>query len=369
MIRVLLIIPTLERGGAGKQLTMLASGLRRQGIDPFVCVLTRDGPLRQTLDENSVPVKVTGRRWKVDPRAYWQLRKHIKRIAPDVVHTWTFEANAYGRAAARAAGVKHLVAGERCIDPGKRWHQLAIDRRLAKQTSCIVTNSSGVRDYYSKHGIPASKFEVIPNGVEAVTLDRDQRQQRRAALRENLGLPQDAKIQVTVGRLCSQKRIKDTIWAAELLKVIRADSHLLIVGDGPQRKILQRYARLVEVDDRVHFLGQREDVPQILSGCDCFWLASAYEGQSNALMEAMAYGLPVVATDIAGNRDLVVDGETGFLVPVGDRAAIARQTQLLLEDTPLARNMGEAGSQRMREEFTVQQMIDRHVQLYTRLAG
>jgi glycosyltransferase involved in cell wall biosynthesis len=120
-------------------------------------------------------------------------------------------------------------------------------------------------------------------------------------------------------------------------------------------------------EDRVHFLGEREDVPQLVPHFDCLWLASSYEGQSNAIMEAMSAGVPVVATDIPGNRDLVVHGETGYLVSVGDRSAIARQTKLLLEDPELAARMGAAGRQRMRDEFSVEKMVDRHATLYEQL--
>ena len=121
-----------------------------------------------------------------------------------------------------------------------------------------------------------------------------------------------------VGRLWPQKRLKDVIWATDLLRVIRDDVYLLVIGDGPQRAALQRYALLCRVDDRVRFLGVRSDVLQLLPHCELLWLASGYEGLPNAVLEAMAAGIPVVATDVPGTRQLVVHGETGFLLPVGD---------------------------------------------------
>jgi glycosyltransferase involved in cell wall biosynthesis len=169
--------------------------------------------------------------------------------------------------------------------------------------------------------------------------------------------------------LWPQKRVKDLIWAADLLKSARDDSHLLVIGDGPQRWRLQRYRDQNEVADRVHLLGERNDVPRILPHLDCLWLGSEYEGQSNAIMEAMSAGLPVVATDIAGNRDLVVPGETGYLVPVGDRAAFTRHTHELLNDAELARRLGDAGRQRMLAEFSVERMIERHAALYRELTA
>ena len=156
----------------------------------------------------------------------------------------------------------------------------------------------------------------------------------RAELLAELNLPADAQLIGAVGRLWPQKNYKDLIWAAELLKVVRKDSHLLIIGEGPQRMQLLRWRDNLEIADRVHFLGHRDDVPALLPHLSVFWIGSAYEGQSNAVMEAMSYGLPVVASDIPGNRDLVVDKETGYLFPVGDRATLARVTNQLLDDPP-----------------------------------
>jgi glycosyltransferase involved in cell wall biosynthesis len=366
LIRLLLVIPTLVRGGAEKQLALLAAGLPRDQFDVHVAVLTHTGPLEDDLRRAGVPLAMIGKRWKLDPGAYWRLRRLMKELQPDIVHTWLFAANAYGRQAAIAAGIKHIVAGERCVDPWKGPIQLSIDRVLAKRTERIVANSSGVQEFYVSRGLPAEKFTIIPNGIgpfqpgESVS---------REALLAELKLPPNARLIGAIGRLWPQKRVKDLIWAVDLLKSARDDAHLLVIGDGPQRWRLERYRDQNEVADRAHLLGERDDVPRILPHLDCLWLASEYEGQSNAIMEAMSAGVPVVATDIAGNRDLVVPGETGYLVPVGDRAAFTRHTHELLDDTSTARKLGEAGRARMLSEFTVEKMIERHAALYRDLAG
>jgi glycosyltransferase involved in cell wall biosynthesis len=364
MIRLLLIIPTLDRCGAEKQLTLLATGLPRERFDVHVCALTRGGPLLPVLEQAGIPVTVIGKSWKFDPPAYRRLRRHIAEVQPDIVHTWLFAANAYGRRAALQAGVKHILAGERCVDPWKRWHELAIDRYLGRRTERIIVNSSGVRDFYVGHGLPADRFVIIPNGIAPCSAPEDS--DRQSVLRE-LELPPESRLIGAVNRLWPQKRIKDLIWAADLLKCVRDDAHLLIIGDGPQRWRLERYRDQIEIADRVHSLGRRDDVPRLLPHFDCLWLASSYEGQSNAIMEAMAAGVPVVASDIPGNRDLVVHEQTGYLVPVGDRAAFSRWTQVLLQDHALARRFGESGRRRMRDEFSVDQMVGRHVQLYENL--
>lgn len=366
-VRVVQIIPTLVRGGAEKQMCMLAKGLVQAGIDTHVVVLTHTGPLEEDLKAAGVPVTIIGKRWKFDPSCYFRLKAELKRLAPDLVHTWLFAANAYGRQAAKSVGVKHILAGERCVDPWKGTWQLMIDRYLAKSTERIVTNSSGVKEFYVGKGLPADKFVVIPNGIPAAA--SSPALMTKETLLSELGLPAGSRIVATVGRLWPQKRIKDLIWAMDLLKCVRNDTHLLLIGDGPQRKLLEDYQRKVEITDHVHFLGERNDVAQILPNLDCFWLASSYEGQSNAIMEAMLAGVPVVASDIPGNRDLVVPDKTGYLVPIGDRGEFAKQTQAILEDAALAKRLGEAGHARMTTEFTVEKMVSKHVELYRSLCS
>jgi glycosyltransferase involved in cell wall biosynthesis len=364
--RLLHIIPTLVRGGAEKQLALLATGLPREEFDVHVAVLTHTGPLEETLRAAGVPVTVIGKRWKVDPFAYWRLKALIRRLQPDIVHTWLFAANSYGRQAAIAAGVKHIVAGERCVDPWKSSLHLTIDRSLARRTQRIVTNSSGVVDFYASRGLPADKFTVIPNGIRVTEPTEPV---SRPELLAELGLPADTdRLIGIVGRLWPQKRVKDLLWAAELLKTARDGCHALIIGDGPQRWRLTRYRDQLRMADRAHFLGERSDVARLMPHFDVLWLASGYEGQSNAIMEAMAAGVPVVATDIPGNRDLVVPEETGYLVAVGDRAEFARKSTWLFDDEPLRKKMGAAGRQRILTHFTVEQLVARHAELYRQLS-
>ena len=162
----------------------------------------------------------------------------------------------------------------------------------------------------------------------------------------------------------------------DLLRVFRKDVYLVIVGDGPQRPQLERFRDLVTIKKSIYFLGHRSNVPRLLPHFDLFWSTSAYEGQPNSVMEAMAAAIPVVATDIPGTRNLVVHGETGYLIPTRGRSAhspdvndvvargLAKYTNDLLNDRESARRMGEAGRRRMSECFSVEAMVSRFAALY-----
>ena len=358
--RVAMIIPTMDLGGAEKQLCLLAENLPREDFDVHVILLTRDGPRGDVLRQSGIPVTVVGKRFKADPTALLRLRRILRELKPDIVHTWIFAANSFGRVAAKMAGVPRVLASERCVDSWKTFAHFLIDRRLAKWTEAITTNSIGVREFYANHGIDPALFRVIPNGIAPVrscTIDRQEVCRR-------LDVPAERKIILAVGRLWPQKRYRDLIWAAELLATMRKDTTLVIIGDGPQKGELLRHRDAVTTPLHVRFAGNRSDVTDLLGHADIFWNGSQYEGQSNAMIEAMQAAVPVVASDIAGNRDLVIDDQTGRLVRLGDRADFARQTNDLLEHPVQASQLAQAARRRIETEFTVEAMVDAHVRLY-----
>lgn len=365
-MKIALIIPTMVRGGAEKQVVLLASGLHDAGHDVRVMLLTHDGPRSEDLHRAGVPVELIGKRFKADPTALWRLKTAIQRFQPDVVHTWLFAANSFGRVAAKMAGVRTIIASERCVDPWKRrWHFL-IDRRLARFSNAITTNSTGVRDFYAAHGIDPDRFEIIPNGIDSGAgaglhpISRDDAFAR-------LEVPTDRKLIVAVGRLWPQKRIRDLIWAGELIATLRQDTTLVIIGDGPQQNELMRYRDAVSQIEHVRFAGQRDDVASLLPHADAFWIASEYEGQSNAVIEAMLAGVPVIASDIPGNRDLVVDGQTGELFTLGNEAELVRKTNELWMHPESIEIITAAARQRIQTQFTVAEMVRKHIELYQRL--
>ena len=359
-IRVALIIPTLDRSGAEKQLTLLATGLPRDEFEVHVALLTRGGPYEADLRAAGIPVTEFRKRGKCDPVAWSRLRRWLRDVQPEVIHTWLFAANAYGRLAARVVPEASVIVSERCVDSWKAGWQHWLDRKLLPATDRVVGNSQSVVDFYRERGVPGEKLVCIPNGIEAPAAPRV----TRAELLLQLGFPDDAFVIVYVGRLAAQKRVEDLIWSTELLRQVRPQLRLVLVGDGPARETLERLTRDVHSQDNVRFVGNQERAADWLQMADAFCLASSFEGMSNSLMEAMAAGKPCIASDIPANRELIEQGRTGFLAPLKDTMAIAQFVRRLIDEPGLGATLGVAARQKMQDEFSVPQMCERYAALY-----
>jgi glycosyltransferase involved in cell wall biosynthesis len=363
-LRVGLVIPTLDQGGAEKQFCLLASRLDRNRFDPHVFVLTRSGARQSFLKDTGVPWTVIGKRWKGDPTAWWKLANAFGQQRLDLVHTWLFAANSYGRSAALWAKIPIIIGGERSVDPWKSGWQLTLDRWLARRSDAIFTNSSGVVDFYQQQGIAKERFLVIPNGVELSgrsSIDRSE------ALRR-MQVPSDWRVILAVGRLWPQKGYREALWCMELLRLVEPRTMLVVIGEGPQRASLEEFRDQIQVAAHVRLLGERSDVEDLMPHADVLLNTSLYEGQSNAMLEAMAAGVPVVASDIPGNRDLVIDQQTGYLVDREDVRTMVQRLRRLVTDTQMRGTMGQAARERVATEFSVDRMVRRHEEAYLQLA-
>lgn len=357
----MMVIPTLDQSGAEKQFTLVATHLPRDEFDIRVVALTRGGPLEAPLRELGIPVEILNKRWKFDPGTLWQLRGLIAEHQPDVISTWLFAANAYGRLVGRlSADWPRIVISERCVDEWKAGWQHWLDRRLLGRTDRVVANSASVAEFYRKRGIPQDQLSVITNGVER---PQEQACSRTEFLVTN-DLPSNAKLIFVIGRLAPQKRLRDLLWAIQLLRQANPDCYLIICGDGPERFSLPRHAQELECTEHVRFLGHREDASRLLHLADVFWLGSEFEGMSNSLMEAMSCGKPVVVSDIPANRDLVQHEVEGFIADVGDAPGFAQFTLRLIENPTLAREMGERAAEKMMRDYSVEHMVQAYADVF-----
>ncbi len=366
MLKVLQLIPTLDRSGAEKQMVLLAKGLPRDRFEVEVAALTRLGPLKGELDAAGIPVTLIGKRHKVDPMALGRLTTFLKEKQFDVVQTWIYAADTYGRVAAHRAKVPVVVTSEMAVDLWKSRPELLIDRFLSRWTDRVVGNSNAVVAFYRKVGIPAEKLAMIPSGIA----DEEPPEVDPAEVRTSLGLPPDCPLILFAGRLAAQKSVETLLSAMDLLQHVRPKFRALIVGEGPLRGRLEETARAYELFEkrRVSFLGHRDDVPRLLAAADLLVLPSLYEGLPNVVLEAMRFRKPVVATAAPGTTEVVDDGVTGLLVPLRDPPALTRAIQKVLDDPELARKLGEAGRARAEAFFSVHLMIERFAALYEELA-
>jgi glycosyltransferase involved in cell wall biosynthesis len=364
VLNVLQLIPTLDRSGAEKQMVMLAKGLPADRFHVQVATLTRMGPLLSELADAHIHVSAMNKRLKLDPQALARLVSFLKQNRFDVVQTWIFAANTYGRVAARLARVPIVITTEMAVDLWKGPRERFIDRRTSRWCDRVVGNSHAVVDYYRSLGVPDDRLTMIYSGIaedEPPLVDS-------AALRAEFGFAVDAPLVLFAGRLAEQKRIDDLLKALDLLQHVQPDVRTLIAGDGPLRPRLEETAGLYCLEGKVRFLGHRDDVPRLMAAADLVVLASAYEGLPNLILEAMRFRKPVVATSAPGTTEVVVDGQTGTLVPVGQPQLLARAIRDIVRDPALGRSLGEAGRERVDRVFPSRLMIDRFAQLYEELA-
>jgi glycosyltransferase involved in cell wall biosynthesis len=359
MRRILHIIDSLDYNGVTSQLLVLAKSLAQANIEVHVCALGINNPRQIDFAAAGISTHTIPRRWALDPLADWQLVRYVRKLKPSIVQTWDSLPGMFGPI---MAGLP-FIAGNYRIDRWKPAWQWALERRFAKRAARRSTNSMPVRAWSVRHGLPAAESSVIPGGVE---LERRSDVSREELLR-TLNLPADARLIGVVGQLAPQKRVKDLIWAADLLRVLHNNLRVLVIGDGPLRDQLQEYARLASDLEHIHFLGAGSDAWRITPHLDVLWNASENVGQSVAILEAMAAGVPVIASDTESNRELIVDGETGYLIPLGTRsgrAARARLTDRIFTDVSLASRLGKASIDRVAERFSAEQMLQQHLALY-----
>jgi glycosyltransferase involved in cell wall biosynthesis len=364
VLKVLQLIPTLDRSGAEKQMVLLAKGLPRDRFRVEVATLTRLGPLEAELSAAGVPVTSLGKHFRLDPIALARLTRFLKAGSFDVVQTWIFAANTYGRVASRLARVPVVVVAEMAVDLWKGGVERFVDHRLASWCDRMVGNSNAVVDFYRTLGVPNDRLAMIYSGVEDVEPPAvDPR-----AIRAEFGFADGAPLVLFVGRLAEQKRVEDLLKALDLLQHVQPNLRALIVGDGPLRRRLEENAHLYHLDGLVRFLGHRDDVPRLLAAADLVVLPSAYEGLPNVVLEAMRFRKPVVATAAPGTTEVVVDGQTGLLVPIGKITHLARAIRDVVRDPALASRLGEAGRARVEADFRADTMVAHFAELYENLA-
>jgi len=362
-INILHIMSRLPVGGVENQLSMILRKYDKIKFCPFVCSLSDKGEIGKEIEDYGIEVIPLN---KLKHRFDWSIVKDIYKLIKTrdikIVRTHQYHANLYGRLAAWLAKVPCIVASVHNVYTiDRKLHRRLINNFLARCTDTVVAVSETVKkDVLTYDGLSEDRLRVIYNGI-----DTDRFFNLNGSLiRSKLGISSGAPVVGTVGRLTLQKGQKYLIDAVSALREKIPQILLLIVGDGPMRGELENHIRALGADKNTILLGTRRDIPQLLSAMDIFVLPSVWEGLGTALIEAMAAGKAIIATDIPPVREIINTGNIGILVPARDSKAIASSIELLLNDKPLAETFGKSAQERAFSHFNIETTVNRYTNLF-----
>lgn len=332
-------------------------------------LLVRDSPhpLLRELADAATPIHVAPYA-KNDPRVLLWLTALVKRERYDLVHSFLWRSDATVALMALLSGFRAIVCSERGdrSAEGDTWPRQIYDRFVVfPRARGVCANSRFSMRRLIELGCPPGKTHVIPNGVDLGRIDAAP----RASLADILAVPSDVRLVGYVGRLHWNKGVDTLLEAFAPLRRRHRQVHLVIAGDGPERETLQVLARRLGIDGAVTFAGYHGAPARLMKGFDVGVLPTVQsESCSNTVLEYMACGVPVVATDVGGNPELVVDGDTGWLVPPRDPAALAEALTQALEDPARAAAAGERGRERVEREFSMERTRKEFERLWLHLA-
>jgi glycosyltransferase involved in cell wall biosynthesis len=364
-IRIALVITDLNVGGAERALVSLALRLDKSRWQPAVFCLDKPGPLVEVLHQGNVPCECLSADRRNSIHAVIQLARGFRRFKPRLVQSFMFHANLAARLAALWAGLPWVIGGLRVAERQKSWH-LILDRLTAGLSTGSVCVSQGVLRFSREVArLNPARLTVIPNGIDIAPFATAPSVPRLA-----LGVPDNSYLAICVGRLDRQKGLSDLLVAAERLIHTRPDWHLALAGDGPCRHwLLEQIANRPVLSQNVHWLGHRDDIPNLLKSADVLVQPSLWEGMPNSVLEAMAAGLPVVGTSVEGTEDLVVPGQTGWLTPTGDASALYRVLLEAAESPDRLRRYGRAGQVRAERQFSLGTTVAAYERLWAAVLG
>jgi len=370
--RVFFLVDSFMIGGTETQAVELARRLNPARYEVTLGCLRKEGPLLSRLDGTRVHVQEFSLGKGIDsPSGFLgvlRLARFLRRERIQIMHAHDLWSNLVGMAAAKLARVPVTITSQRDLshDAWYGTYRRRVLRYLQSHSSIVLTNAKAIRDgLIEKDGLPANKVCVIYNGVDINAF--------RAVSRDREWLfPSSAgrKLIALVGNMNSDVKGHPVLIAAAV-EIVRLHSEVqfLLIGDGPKRADYETLVETAGLRQYFQFLGRRTDVPQILASCDIAVLPSLAEGLPNAVLEYLASGLPVVATGLGGNLEVIQDGMTGLLIPPRDAQALATAMMRLLGDPQFAIQIAKAGHQHVEEKFSFERLVVEVDGLYTQLLG
>ncbi|QOY86455.1 glycosyltransferase [Paludibaculum fermentans] len=368
--KVLLLTTTMGiGGGAEEQVMQLALELDRRGWRTRLVSMIPAERMPGEISERGIPVGHLGMTAGVpDPRALPRLVQVVREFRPDILHTHMTHANLLGRVARIFARVPALIStlhGFRMYGVNQRFTKFRelghrLTDPLAERTTAIC--EAATRSYLESHSAPADKLMSLPNGLDTSVYRPDSEARRR--MRQELGL--DGFAWLAVGRFEKPKNYPLMLRA--FAELGQRDATLVLCGAGSLEPLLRRQIKELGIEGRVRLLGVREDIPAVMNAADAFVLSSDTEGLPMVILQASATGLPIVATDVGGNREAIQPGETGLLTPPGDqRAFTAAMRQVATLTTAERAAWGAAARRHTISKYDLQVVADRWEALYSEL--
>lgn len=361
---VLFLVPALPVGGAERQIAALVRALDRSRFRPIVACQHALGPVADEIVDAPVHLLSHSARW--DPRFLLRTAALMRREQVRVVLTHGFSTGVAARIAGVLAGVpvrilaEHSTGGERDMTPARH----RVNRALCPWTSAWVALAEGQLPYLrDTKGIPAARIRLIPNGIDPAIFEAGDGRRVRA----ECGIPEGAPVAGILAVLRPEKDHRTFLLAARFVADELAGAHFLVVGDGPCRADLEREAGVLDLASRVHFLGGRDDVPDVLAAFDVAVLCSDVETLPLAFLEAMASRLPLVGTRVGGLPELIEPERNGLLVEPKDPRGLADAMLRVLRDPETARAWGRASRAALDARFTEQRMVRGYETLFTEL--
>jgi glycosyltransferase involved in cell wall biosynthesis len=346
-MKILHLIDSLDYGGSACQLRTLAPGL---GDHVEVCCLGPEMPWSTALRQAGVTVHTLGwTRW-LDFSAWWNLREIVHGMNPDVVHVWRLPALRMLAVVAKDRLPRTVVSGALPAAGKLAWW----DRRLLQQVRCVAVASTTEREHGVRLGLVHPAVHVVPLAVDCPPAPATASASGRSI--------------VCVGRLDRAHGMRQAVWAFDIICHLRGDVNLDIVGDGPELAALRELTIGLQ-NSAVAFHGSRADATDVLAGADVVWAPSQASCGQQAALEAMALGRVVIASDVPCLRELIQDGETGFLVPVGDVVQVARRTHGLLNDAGLRDRVGSAARESVNRRYRLVDALAQWREVYRAVAA
>ncbi len=363
--RVMLFTDSFFRGGTERQFVRLVRSLDRTRFDLIIGCLRRRGPLLSEAESFGVPIVEFPINSLYNFRAaklFVRLVRFLRREQIQIVHAFDFYTSVFVVPAARIAGVPVALASRReLLNLRTPWQQRAIRVACRFATGVVVNSNAASRDLVGLESGCRGKIEVLPN---CINLKEFLPKRLPGEVRRELGLSPTSIVIGALGNLRPEKNLETFLLAARDILIAIPSAELLVIGDGPSGDRLKRLASDLCLSESLHFLSDRSDVADLIAALDILVMTSYTESFPNAILEAMALGKPVVATNVGGIPELVEEGKTGFLVPPKDPKAIADRVSYLCRNSVRRLQMGRAARMRVESDFAVQGITARLENIY-----